>query len=154
MQIYDRPGVRLRLKVRLLKCEVFETLPYGCMTWSPKKPDYDRLRRVHRSMLLPCLGWRKRKRHDHTLSHADVLAQTDSESVEATVRKRRILFAGFVARIWEERLPQKVMFGEFVGGKGYSGGQTKNWMDHLKEDMSVFGMKIERWRDAAQKGGR
>ena len=56
MEIYDRPGVRLWLKVRLLKAEVVETLLYGCMTWSPKKPDYDRLRRVHHSMLLRCLA--------------------------------------------------------------------------------------------------
>ena len=47
----------------------------------------------------------------------------------------------------------RVMFGEFVGGKGYSGGQEKDWMDHLKEDMSVFGMKFEGWRKAAQKAG-
>ena len=33
MEICDRPGVRLRLKVRLLKAEVVETLLYGCMTW-------------------------------------------------------------------------------------------------------------------------
>ena len=33
MEIYDRPGVRLRLKVRLLNAEVVETLLYGCMTW-------------------------------------------------------------------------------------------------------------------------
>ena len=124
------------------------------MTWSPKKPDFDRLRRVHRSMLLRCLGWRKRKRDDHTLSYADALAQTDSESVEAIVRQRRISFAVFVARMGEERLPQRVMFGEFVGGEGYSGGQEKDWMDHLKEDMSVFGMKFERWQKAAQKAGR
>ena len=70
-----------------------------------------------------CLGWRKRKRDDHTLSYADARAKTASESIEAMVRKRRVLFAGFVARMGEERLPQKVMFGEFVGGKGYSGGQ-------------------------------
>ena len=43
VEICDRPGVRLRLKVRLLKAEVVETLLYGCMTWSPNKPDYDRL---------------------------------------------------------------------------------------------------------------
>ena len=91
---------------------------------------------------------------DHTLSYADALAQTDSESVEAIVRKRRILFAGFVGRMGEECLPQRVMFGEFVGGKGYSGEQEKDWMDHLKEDMSVFGMKFEGWRKAAQKAGR
>ena len=125
------------------EAEVVETLRCGCMTWSPRKPDYDRLRRVHRSMLLRCLGWRKRKRDDHTLSYADSLAKTVSESIETIVRQRRILFARFVARIVEGCLPQGVMFGEFVGGQGYSGGQEKHWMDHLKMDMSVFGMKFE-----------
>ena len=67
------------------------------------------------------------------------------------MRKRRILFAGFVARTGEERLPQRVVFGEFVGGKGYSGGQDKDWMVHLKEDMSVFGIKFEGRRNNAQK---
>ena len=134
----------------MLKAEVVETLLYDCMTWRPNKPDYDRLRRVHHSMLLRCLGWRKRKRDKHTLSYADALAKTASESIEAIVRKRVILFAGFVARMGEERLPQRVMLGELVGGKGYSGGQEKDWMAHLKEDMSVFGMKFEGWRKAAQ----
>ena len=64
------------------------------------------------------------------------------------------MFAGFVARMREERLPQRVMFGEIVGGKGYSGGQERDWLVHLKEDMSVFGMKFEGWRKAAQKAGR
>ena len=154
MEIYDRPGVRLRVKVRLLNSEVVETLFYGCMTWSPKKPGHDRLRRVHHSMLLRCLGWRKRERDNNTLSYSDALAKTASESIEERVRKRRILFAGFVARMREERLPQRVMFGELVGGKGYSGGQEKDWRAHLKEDMSVFGMKFEGWRKAAQKAGR
>ena len=90
MEIYYRPGVLLRLNVRLLKAEVVETLLYGCMTQSPNKPDYDRLRRVHHPMLLRCLGWRKRKRDDHTLSYADALAKTASKSIEATVRKRSL----------------------------------------------------------------
>ena len=103
------------------------------MTWSPNKPDCDRLRRVHHSMLLPCLGERKRHRDDHTLSYADALAKTASESIEAIVRKRRILFAGLVARMGEERLPQRVMCGRLVGGNGYSGGQEKDWMVHPEE---------------------
>ena len=66
-----------------------------------------------------------------------------------------ILLAGFMARMGEGRLPQRVMFGELVGGKGYSWGQEKDWMDHLMtEDMSVFGMKFEEWRKTAQKAGR
>ena len=154
MDIYDPPDVRLRFEVRWLKAEVAETLIYGCMTWSLNKPDYDRLQLVSHSMLVRCVGWRKRKRDDHILSYADALAKTASESIEAIVCKRRILFAGFVARMGEEYLPQRVIFGEGVGGKGYSGGQEKDWMDHLKEDMSVFGMKFEGWRKAAQKDGR
>ena len=54
----------------------------------------------------------------------------------------------------EERLPQRVMFEELAGCKGYSGGHEKDWMAHLKEGMSVFGTKFEGWRKAAQKAGR
>ena len=136
MEIYDRPGVRLRLKVRLVKAEVVEALLYGCMTWSRKKPKYDRLRRVHHSMLLRCLRWRKRNGDDHTLSHADALAKIAPERIEAIVRKRRILFAGLVARIGGELLSLRVMLGELVRCKGYSGGQEKDWMVHRKEDTS------------------
>ena len=43
---------------------------------------------------------------------------------------------GFVARMGEERLPQRVTFVELVGGKGYSGGQENDRLAHLKEYMS------------------
>ena len=75
--------------------------------WNPNKPDYDRLRRVHHFMLFRCLGWRKREREDHTPSYADAPAKTYSENIEAIVRKRRVLFAGFVSRMGEERMPQR-----------------------------------------------
>ena len=88
----------------------------GCVTWSPSKADYDRLRKVHHQMLLRCLGWRKRKREDYILSYANALLRRDSKSVETTVRRRRILFAGFVARMGDECLPRRVMFGEMLGG--------------------------------------
>ena len=87
---------------------------------------------VHHSLLLRCLGWRKRKRDDHTLSYAASLAKTAYESIEATGRKRRVLFAGFVARMGEERLPRWVIFGELVGDKGCSGGQEKDRLVHFK----------------------
>ena len=63
-------------------------------------------------------------REDYILSYANGFLRTDSESVETTVRRRRILFAGFVARTGEERLSRRVMFGEMLGGKGYSGDRS------------------------------
>ena len=52
MEIYDRPSARLRLKVRMLKAEVLETLLYGYVSGVRAKADYDRLRKVHHQMLL------------------------------------------------------------------------------------------------------
>ena len=101
-------------------------------------------------MLLRCPGWRKRKREDHVLSYANALLRTDSESVHTTVPRRRIMFAGFVVRTGEERLPRRVMFGEMLGGKGCSGGQEWDWMKDLEEDLRAFGIKFEEWREAAQ----
>ena len=46
MGIYDRPSVRLRLKVWMLKAEVTEALLYGYVTWSPSEANYDRLRKA------------------------------------------------------------------------------------------------------------
>ena len=66
MEIFDRPSVRLRLKVRILKAEVLETLLYGCVTWNPSKADYDRLRKIHHQMLLRCRQPERGTRsHDH-----------------------------------------------------------------------------------------
>ena len=48
---------------------------------------------------------------------------TTSESVEATLRIRRLLLAGCMACMGEERLPKKAMLGEMIGGKSYLGGQ-------------------------------
>ena len=39
-----------------------------------------------------------------------------SDSTEAVVGKRKMMFVGFVARTGEERLTQRVMFGQVVLG--------------------------------------
>ena len=68
---------------------------------------------------------------------------SDSESIETTVRRRRVLFAGFVARMGEDRLPRRVMFGEMLGDEGYSGEEEWDWMKDLEEDLKAFGIKFE-----------
>ena len=88
---------------------------HGCVTWSPRACHYDTLCRAHHSFLTRCIGWRKRTRTDHPISYLETLVKTGSESIEAILRKRRILFARFVARMEDTRLPKRVMFGELLG---------------------------------------
>ena len=63
------------------------------------------------------------------------------------------MFAGFVMRIEDTRLPKCVMFGELVGGAGCVGGQEKEWMGCFVDDLRAFGINADQWTTAAQDEG-
>ena len=50
----------------------------------------------------------------------------------------------------DTRLPKCVMFGELVGGASSAGGQEKEWMGCLLDDLRVFGIHPDKWTIAAQ----
>ena len=74
-----------------------------------------------------------------------LIMKTGSESIEATSRRRRILFAGFVARMGNTRLPKCVMFRELVGGVGCVAVQEKNLMGCFPDDLRAFGINANEW---------
>ena len=130
LELYDRPSASLELKIRMLRTEVLETMLYGCITWSPRTCHYDTLRRAHHRFLTRCIGWRRHNRADHPISYLDTLVKTGSESIGSTLRRRWILFAGFVAGMEDTRRLQKcVMFGEMVGGTDCVGGGAGKRVD-------------------------
>ena len=137
----------------MLRIDVLETILYGCVTWSPRACYYDRLRRAHHRFLTRCIGWRMHNRTDHPTSYLDTLVKTGSESIEATLRRRRILFAGFVARMEDTRPPKCVIFGEMVGSAGCVGGQEKEWMGCFLDDLRAFGINADQWTTVAQDEG-
>ena len=153
LELYDRPSAPLELKIRMLRAEILETMLYGCVTWSPRACHYDTLRQAHHRFLTRCIGWRKHNRADHSISYLDMLIKTRSETIEATLRRRRILFAGFVAHIEDTRLPKCVMFEEMVGGAGCVGGQEKEWTRCFLDDLRAFGINADQWTTAAQHEG-
>ena len=99
LEPYDRPSAPLELKIRMLRPEVLETVLYGCVTWSPHACQYDTLHRAHHSFLTRCIGWRTNDCTGHPTSHLDTFIKTGSESIKATLPRRQILFAGFVAHM-------------------------------------------------------
>ena len=123
IELYDRPSAPLELKTERLRAGVLEIMLYGCVTWSPRSCPYDTLRQAHHRLLTRCIGWQKHNSADHPISCLDTLIKTGSESIEATLQRRRILFAGFVSRMEDTRLPKCLRFGELVedglcGGTG------------------------------------
>ena len=66
-----------------------------------------------------------------------------SESIKAAMRRRRILFAGFVIRMENTKLPKCVIFGELVGGAGCMGGQEKERAGCLLDGLRAFGINAD-----------
>ena len=117
----------LTLKVRMLKAEVMETLLYGCVTWTLGKEYFTDLRTAHHRFLLRIIGFRRRQRTDH-LMYTKALKKAQCESIETTIRKGHLLFAGGAQRTNNERLTRRVMFETTAGGENPGPGRPeKNW---------------------------
>ncbi|CAN0407874.1 unnamed protein product, partial [Pylaiella littoralis] len=74
--------------------------------------------------------------------------------VEATVRKRRLCLAGFVARMRDERLPKIALLGELQGGARYLGGQEFDWLRRMQEDLEAFDIVVDKkegWEASAKR---
>eukprot|EP00903_Cladosiphon_okamuranus_P015101 g13968.t1 len=138
-ELFDRPGAPFRLKVRLLQAEAVEALLYGCMTWSPRRDHYRLLTTTHHRLLLRVIGYKREKGTYRVLSYAQALKLAGCQSVEATIRKRRLLFAGAMARQPDGRLPKRLMLGDLADGQEPGRGKPEqNWRMCLIDDLKAF----------------
>ena len=103
--------------------------------------------------LVRCIGWLKNNRADDLTFYLDTLIRTGIKCVEATLGRRRILFAGFVARKEDTRLPKCVVLGELARGAGCVGSQEKKWMGCFLDDLRAFGINADQWTTAGQGDG-
>ena len=65
---------------------------------------------------------------------------TGCESVETTIRRRRLLFAGFLLRQQLDRLPRALLQGGLVNGSNRHrrGRPEKSWWSYLTDDLKAF----------------
>ena len=153
LELYDRLSAPLELKIRMLRAEVLKTMLYVCVTCSPRACHYDTLRQAHHRFLTRSINWRKHNRVKHPTSYLDTLMKAGNESIVSTLRRRRILFVGFVVRMEDTRLPKCVMLGELVGGAGCVGGQEKELIGCFLDNLRTFGINDDQWTTAAQDEG-
>ena len=114
-ELYDQPKVALSFKIRMVKAEAIEALLYGCSTWTLRQEHYAKLPTVHHRVLLRIIG-AQRKRPDHWMtSYNRALEITRCESIEITLRTRKLLWAGVLIRMSGGRLLKRIVSGNFEG---------------------------------------
>ena len=152
-ELYDRPKASLLpLKARMVRSEAVEALLYGCVTWTPLKCHYAILRTTHHRMLLRILGAWCKSRNKRILSYKDALQRTKCESIETTVRTRRLLWAGALLRMDDHRLPKRVISGELENAGKRGPGKEKEWTDCVADDLRLFGITGNRRTAALDPG--
>ena len=146
-QLFDNQATWLKHKIVMFKQEVLEALLYGCSTWTMKQSDYDYMEGIHRKLLCRiCRIWKSktdplRKR---PISYREVLRITKCETLGTLIRRRRLTFAGHIARMKDGRLPKLLLLSEFAGGKGRRGAK-KTWRTCLADDLNTFSIPLTKW---------
>ena len=127
-ELCDRPKASLLLlKARMMRSELVEALLYVCATWTLLKGHFTKRRTTHHMMLLRTLGAWCKSKNKRIPSYKDALQRTECESIETTVRTRRLLWSGALLRMVNDRLPKRVMSGEVENAGNVSrGGRRKN----------------------------
>ena len=150
-ELYDQPKVALSLKTRMVKAEAIEVLLYGCSRWTVRQEHYAKLRTVHHRVLLRIIE-AQRKRPDHRMtSYNRALEITRCESIEATLRMRRLLWAGTLIRMSGGRLPKRIVIGNLEGTvRRGRGGKEKEWTDFVQSDIRACGIAGD-WEATALK---
>ena len=143
--VWNRRGIKPLTKIKVYTAAILPILLYACETWTVYSRHEKRLNHFHMTCLRKILKikWQDR------IPDTEVLQQTNMPSIFTLLRKAQLRWAGHVVRMSEERLPKKIFFGEFAGGKRSQGGQKKRYKDTLKATMKNFAIDHENWESLA-----
>ena len=65
---------------------------------------------------------------------------------------RRLRWLGHLARMPDESLPERVLFGH-MDGAGQRGNSHKQWVDYVREDLQIAGLSYTWWRISQDRAG-
>ena len=71
-------------------------------------------------------------------TYSSEISTVKMQSIHILLKLAQLRWTGHVTRIPDERLPKKILYGEFQVGKRSHGGQKKRYKDTLKTSLKDF----------------
>ena len=138
--VFKNKDLSLATKRAVYRAVVLAVLLYGAETWTMKAVHTRCLNSFHNHCIRTILGvtryqqWNERLT-SHSLSHRFGL----QHSISDIILEQRLRWLGHVGRVDEERLPNRLLFGE-LNMKRPCHGAKKRWRDVVKVDLQAIGV--------------
>ena len=144
--VWNRRGITLETKIKVYRAAVLTTLLYSSETWTVYQRHAGKLNHFHTTHLRKLLGikWQDK------IPDTEVLARSGLPGIHTLLKKSQLQWAGHVARMPDNRLPKKLLFGELQHGKHSLGGPKQRYKDTLKGSLKSFNQNPDTWELAAQ----
>ena len=149
--IYDKRIPR-RLKMKVYETVIRPVMLYGAETWVLRRKEERMLKSTEMKMLRRIKGVTKLDRQ----RNEDILEELGVTDILTKARQARLRWYGHLRRMNEESAPKKIWRME-IEGKRPRGRPQKRWMENVKEDMGLAGLRDEDtqrrtyWRSKIQK---
>nr|VZI06747.1 unnamed protein product [Spirometra erinaceieuropaei] len=129
--VWNRHGLQLSTKLKIYKAIILPTLLYGAETWTVYAKQARRLNHFYLSCLrhILSLNWQDR------IPDTDVLERTGTLSICAILRQMRLRLSDHLVRRDEERLPNRLFYGDVATGSRRQGGQIRRYKETLKSSL-------------------
>ncbi|KAI8496700.1 hypothetical protein Bbelb_253550 [Branchiostoma belcheri] len=145
-RVFLNHDLSLQTKIMVFQAIVLSTLLYGSELWVLYRSDIKRLERFQQQKLRAILKikWQER------VSNDSVLLQTNLPSIETTVARHRLRWAGHVRRMPTTRLPRQILFSQLESGTRPRGAPKRRFHDQLKATLLCCGIDHYNWETLAE----
>ena len=138
--IFRDPKLSLRVKKMLYTGCVTSLLLYGSECWPLLKRDEARLDAFYHHCLRTVLGVsRLRQQLEHLNNCGLRRIRGDAELVSDIIRRRRLEWLGYVARMSDDRISKQLCFGWLEKTRPPEGPHLR-WKDRIADDLKKLGM--------------
>ena len=144
--VWTRRGLSTSTKIEVYHAVVIPSLLYSSESWTV----YSRHVKQMNSFHMRCLRKLLRIQWFDHIPDTEVLERAESESIYALITRARLRWSGHVARMPDDRLPKRILYGELCSGRRSQGGQKKRYKDLLGETLDNCGIPRKEWDTLAQ----
>ncbi len=143
--VFRDKNLSLATKRLVYKAVVLATLLYGSETWTTKRDAVRKLEVFHNRCLRGILGISAMQQRMEHISSVHVAKRFGmEESLEDMMIARRLCWLGHAARMSEERIPKKVLFGWLPQRRPAHGTKMRR-RDRVRRDLRKFHIDENTW---------